>query len=51
MLHDATQGHASTSVYTEIKSIRNNPLGILISKMNISGKKLACYVWMEASKV
>ena len=40
----ATQGNASTSVYTETTSIRNNLLGILIPKINIFGKKkLACY--------
>ena len=38
---DATQGQASTSVYTETTSIRKNLLGILVPKMNIFGKKLA----------
>ena len=40
---DAMQGHPSTNVYTETISIRNNLLGILIPKINIFGKKLACY--------
>ena len=40
---DATQGHTSTSVYTEATSIKDNLLGILISKINILGKKFACY--------
>ena len=42
---DATQGQASTSVYTEKTSIRKNLLGILVPKMNIFGKKLAWYEW------
>ena len=47
----ATQGHASTNVYTETVSIRNNLLGILIPQINIFGKKkLACYEW-EPSEI
>ena len=47
---DATQGHASTSVYTETTSIRNNLLGILILRITILGKKkLACYKWEPQS--
>ena len=43
---DATKGHASTSVFTEATSTRNNLLGILIPKINTFGKKkLACYEW------
>ena len=43
---DVAKGHASTCVYKETTSIRNNLLGILIPKMNIFGKKkLACYEW------
>ena len=41
---DATPGHSSTSVYTETTSIINN-LEILIPKINIFEKKLACYKW------
>ena len=41
---DTTQGHASTSVYTEKTSIRKYLLGILIPKIYIFVKKnLACY--------
>ena len=43
---NATQGHASTSVYMETTSVRNNLLGILIPKINVFRKnKLACYEW------
>ena len=42
---DATLGHASINVYTEAISIRNNILGILMPKISIFGKKLACYKW------
>ena len=42
---DATEGHAFTTVYTKTISIRNNLLGILIPKITIFGKKLACYEW------
>ena len=49
---DATQGHASTSVYSKTTSIRNNFLGILIPKINIFGKKkLACYKWEPANSI
>ena len=49
---DATQGHASTSVYMETTSIRNNLLGILIPKINIFGKKkLACYEWEPTKSI
>ena len=40
---DATQGHATISVYTEVTPIGNNFLGILILKINVFGKKLPCY--------
>ena len=39
------QGHASINVYAETIYIRNNLLGILIPKINIFGKKLACSEW------
>ena len=43
---DATQRHASTSVYMETTPIRKNLLDILIPKINIfEKKKLACYEW------
>lgn len=43
---DATQDHASTIVYTETTSTRNNPFGILKLDINMFGKKeLACYEW------
>ena len=48
---DATQGHASTSVYTKTASIRNNLLGILIPEINIFGKKLACYEWKPTKSI
>ena len=48
----ATQGHASTNVYTETVSIRNNLLGIPIPQINIFGKKkLACYEWEPAKSI
>ena len=37
----ATKGHASTNVYTETISIRNNLLGILIPKNK--------YIWKKRS--
>ena len=40
---DATQDHATISVYTEATSIGNNFLGILIPKINVFGKKSPCY--------
>ena len=39
------QGHASSNVYAETRVIRNNLLGILIPKINIFRKKLACCEW------
>ena len=42
---DATQDHATISVYTEATSIGNNFLGILIPKINVFGKKLPFYEW------
>ena len=43
---DATKGHATTTnVFTETISIRSNLLDIPIHKINIFGKKLACYEW------
>ena len=47
---DATQGHASTNVYTETTSIRNNLLGILMPKINIFGKKKLAYCEWEPTK-
>lgn len=41
---DAAKGHASTSVYKDTTSIINNLLGILITKINIFGRrKIQCY--------
>ena len=49
---DATQGHASTNVYTETTSIQNNLPGILIPEINIFGKKkLACYEWEPTKSI
>ena len=38
---DATQGHPTTSVYTEATSIRNNLFGILIPKTTVFGQSLS----------
>ena len=49
---DAAKGHASTSVYKDTTSIRNNLLGILITKINIFGRrKIQCYEWEPPKQV
>ena len=49
---DAKKGHASTSVYKDTTSIRNNLLGILITKINVFGRqKLKCYEWGPPKQV
>ena len=49
---DAAKGHASTSVYKDTTTIRNNLIGILITKINIFGRrKIQCYEWEPPKQV
>ena len=49
---DPTECHASTSVYQSTTGIRNNLLGLLVTKVNIFLKQgVKCYEWKPSEKV
>ena len=49
---DPTEGHASTSVSQSTTGIRNNLVGLLITKVNIYLKQgVKCYEWKPSEKV
>ena len=49
---DTAKGHASTSVYKDTTTIRNNLIGILITKINIFGRrKSQCYECKPSKQV
>ena len=49
---DPTEGHATISVYQSTTGIRNNLVGLLITKVNIFLKQvITCYQWKPPEKV
>ena len=47
-----TEGHGSTSVYQSTAGMRNNLVGLLVTKVNIFLKQdVKCYEWKPSEKV